>query len=252
MIACKPQKEQTLPYVESPSFTLSNSTIDQITKQDIYEKLYEIYQIRREAIEGQIRSSLLSHHKEISNNPIDSIINEYNIHINLKEPAAPLIPIKDEYIHWMGNMHSKSSIIEFVNPECDLCHFVVQRINNLSKSLKDKVKIGYVIYSNESTLSAQALLYASHNNKFSELFDDFMSSPLPLDSTTIYSKMMKHNLDTASFYKNTAILQVKCLNQNIYLREQGISKTPSILINKRLTYNPLDTVNIKKKIYQNN
>lgn len=248
-ISCQNKNKQNVAYIESPVITISNSTIDQITKQDLYEKLYEIYQLRKESIEEQIRISLLSKQKEESYEPIDSIISKYNIKINLKEPTSPLIPIKDEYIHWSEESNSSTSIIEIINPECDLCHIVAQRINNLLKTSAENIKIGYVIYSGESTLSIQALLYASQKNKFKELLNDFMTSPNSLDTTKILNDMANHDLDIIDFNRNTLKLQEESLKRNIYIRNLGINKTPSILVNNRLIYNPLDTSYIKKRIF---
>lgn len=251
-ISCQNKNKKNITYVESPYITISNSTIDQITKQDLYDKLYEIYQLRKEATEEQIRISLLSKQKEESYKPIDSIIFKYDIRINLKEPTSPLIPIKDEYIHWNEGSNSSTSIIEIINPECDLCHIVAQRINNLLKTSAENIKIGYVIYSGESTLSIQALLYASRKNKFKELFNDFMTSQYSLDTTKILNDMARHGLDTIEFNKNILKLQDESLKQNIYIRNLGISKTPTILVNSHLIYNPLDTSYIKRRFFTNN
>ena len=247
-IACQNKNKQDIAYVESTHLAISNSTIDQITKQDLYEKLYEIYLFRKEAIEEQIRISLLSRQKEESHEPIDSIISKYGIKINLKEPTSPFIPIKDKYIHWNGNLNSSTSLIEIVNPECDLCRIVAQKIDNLLKTSTENIKIGYVIYSSENTLSVQALSYASHKDKFKELFNDFMTSKNPLDTTTILNNMARHGLDTIEFSRNTLKLQEESLKQNIYIRNLGISKTPTILVNNKLIYNPLDTFEIRKKL----
>lgn len=248
-ITCQSPKDPIVSYVESPYISISNSTIDQLTKQDLFDKLYEIYQIRKETIEEQIRASLLSTQKIESYRPIDSLIAKYDIKINLKEPTSPYISIEDKYIQWTENPNSATNIIELVNPECDLCRIVFKRTNKLFETLENKTKIGYVVYSNENTLSAQALLYASYKNKFTELLKDFMSTSSLIDTTTILNKMVKHNLDTTEFNKNISILQEKCLNQNIYLRQQGISKTPTILVNHKLIYNPLDTLHIKRKLF---
>ena len=248
-ISCQNKNKKNIAYIESPHIIISNSTIDQITKQDLYEKLYEIYLLRKESIEEQIRISLLPEQKEDSYKPIDSIISKYDIKINLKEPTSPLISIKDEYIHWIEESNSSTNIIEIINPECDFCHIVAERINNLLKTSKENIKIGYIIYSGESTLSIQALLYASHKNKFKELFNDFMISPSPLDTTRILNDMANNGLDTIEFKINTIKLQEESLRQNIYIRNLGISKTPTILVNNHLIYNPLDTSYIKKKLF---
>ena len=251
-IACQNQKYTETTYVESKHIHIPNSNIDIITRQEIFEKLYEIYQIKKEAIEEQIKASLFSTHQEDAYMHIDSIINKYNIKINLKEPTAPFIPIENKYIHWSGNQNSSISIIEIVNPECDLCQIATKRTEKLLTSIKDKVKIGYVLFSNENTLSIQALLYASKKNKFLELFDEFISLPIPIDTTTILNQMNKNGLDINDFKNSIPILQVNCLNQSIYIRKLGISKTPTILVNNRLIYNPLDTIYIKKKIFSSN
>lgn len=246
-IACQSPKEPIVSYVESPHITIPNSRIDQLTKQDLFDNLYEIYQIRKETIEEQIRASLLSTQKEDSYKPMDSIITKYNIKINLKEPTAPFIPIKDEYIQWIGQTESPTNIIEIINPECDLCQIVHKRYKTFLKHHPQKIKIGYVIFSNEPSLSMQALNYASKYNKFSELLQEFMYCS-ELDSITIFNKMLKVQLDTIKFQEERIFLEDKCLNQIINLRTSGISKTPTILLNNHLVYNPLDTTYIIKNM----
>ena len=80
-IACQNQKYTETTYVESKHIHIPNSNIDIITRQEIFEKLYEIYQIKKEAIEEQIKASLFSTHQEDAYMHIDSIINKYNIKI---------------------------------------------------------------------------------------------------------------------------------------------------------------------------
>lgn len=247
--SCHLSDKKNYQYVESKHITIPNSTINQTMKQEIYDKLYEIYQIKLGTINEYIRNSIFHICKNDVNEPLDSILEKYNIKINIKEPTAPSVFINNEFIHWEGNPSSTFSIIEIINPECDLCQITSQRIDHLHKGINSKVKIGYVIYSYESTFASQALLFASKQHKFKNLFDDLMLSSTPLDSATILNNMTKHNLDTLLFYNNLTSLKEECTNRNVHLRRLGISKTPTILVNNKFVYNPLDTNYIKKRLF---
>ena len=64
--------------------------------------------------------------------------------------------------------------------------------------------------------------------------------------------MIKHNLNTTLFFKELTILEEECIKQNIYLRKLGIGKTPTILVNNKFVYNPLDTTYIKNRLFSHN
>ena len=60
--------------------------------------------------------------------------------------------------------------------------------------------------------------------------------------------MKKLKLDINEFNMRVSYLQEQTLKTNMIIQQQGINKPPTLLINNRLVYNPLDTNNIRKII----
>lgn len=249
LTACKFESEEDFSFVESPHINIPNTSINSITKQALYDKLYEIYIIQKEAITETIREELLAHSKEDAYMPFDSIINKYKIKINIKEPNPPSIQIQNQYIVWDNNILSTptNTIIEIIDPECEICCIASHKIKELYINRGKDVALGYVVYSMENSLSAQALLYASYMQKFIELNNDFLSTH-PLDTITILQIMNKHSLDTKDFLQKIPSIRNEITTRNLYLRNLGINKLPTILVNNKLIYNPLDTISINKKL----
>lgn len=247
-ISCQQENSSTTNnLITSESINIENIKIEQTIIQELYEKLYEIYLLRKEAIENQIRLTLVNSHKEDAFLPIDSIIRKYKIQVNLKEPQSPYIPIKNIDAYFNGNLKSTLTIWEIINPECDLCNIVSQRIKPLYEKYKTKIRFGYILYSKDNAFSSQALIYALQKNKYENLYNSLVSLN-QIDTSAIYNEMKKLKLDINEFNQQIPFLQEKTLKTNMYIQRQGINKTPTILINNRLVYNPLDTSYIKKVI----
>ncbi|WP_455666159.1 DsbA family protein [Phocaeicola sp.] len=233
--------------ITSEGINIREEEIEQSIIQELYEKLYEIYLLRKSTIDSQIRLTLMKTHKEDAFIPMDSIISKYKIQINLKEPQPPYIPIKDIDAYFNGNLKSTITILEIINPECDLCNIVSQRIKPLYEEYKTKIKFGHILYTKDNAFSSQALLYALQKNKYENLYTNLISLT-QIDTTTVYNEMKKLKLDIYEFNQQLPYLQKRTLKTNMYIQQQGINKTPTLLINNRLVYNPLDTNNIRKII----
>lgn len=247
-ISCQQESSSTTNnLITSESINIENTKIEKTIIQELYEKLYEIYLLRKEAIENQIRLTLMNNHKEDVFLPMDSIIHKYKIQINLKEPQSPYIPIKNVDAYFNGNQEGAITIWEIINPECDLCNIVSQRIKPLYEKYKTKIRFGYILYSKDNAFSSQALIYALQKNKYEELYASLVTLP-QIDTIAIYNEMKKLKLDMNEFNQQIPYLQERTLKTNMYIQQQGINKTPTILINNRLLYNPLDTSYIKKVI----
>lgn len=234
-------------FITSENINIENSEIENNIIQSLYEKLYEIYLLRKDAINNQIRLTLMKEHKEDAFLPMDSIISKYKIQINLKEPKSPYIPIKNIDAYFNGNTKSTITIWEIINPECDLCNIVSQRMKPLYEKYKGKIKFGYILYSKDNTFSSQALIYALQKNKYEDLYNS-LTSLEQIDTLAIYNKMKELKLDINEFNQQIPFLQKRTLKTNMYIQQHGINKTPTILINNRLIYNPLDTTYIKRVI----
>lgn len=245
--SCQKEASSKNALITSEEIKIESSKIEQTIIQELYEKLYEIYLLRKEAIENQIRLALMETHKEDAFLSMDSIIRKYKIQINLKEPQLPYIPIKNIDAYFNGNQEAAITIWEIINPECDLCNIVSQRIKPLYEKYKTKIRFGYILYSKDNAFSSQALIYALQKNKYEELYASLVTLP-QIDTIAIYNEMKKLKLDINEFNQQIPFLQEKTLKTNMYIQRQGINKTPTILINNRLVYNPLDTSYIKKVI----
>lgn len=242
-------QKESIPndFIISKNIDINDSNIEQTIIQNLYEKLYEIYLLRKDAVNNHIRLTLMKNHKEDAFLPMDSIIAKYKIQINLKEPQSPYISFKNIDIYYKGNLQSPITILEIINPECDLCNILSQRMTPLYERYKTKVKFGYALYSKDNAFSSQALIYASQKNKYEELYTNLISVH-QIDTIIIYDEMEKLKLNINEFNKQIPYLQEKILKTNMYIQQQGINKTPTLLINNRLVYNPLDTSNIRKMI----
>lgn len=248
VISCKRDVPPTIDnLITSENINIKNSEIEQTIIQNLYEKIYEIYLLKKDAIEYQIRLSLMKEHNKDAYLPIDSIILKYNLQINLKEPLSPYISTKNIDAYFNGNLKSAITIWEIINPECDLCNIAAERIKPLYKKYKTKIRFGYILYSNDNAFSSQALLYALEKNKYEDLYISLVSLN-QIDTIAIYDEMKKLNLDINEFNQQIPYLKERTLKTNIRIQQQGINKTPTILINNRLIYNPLDTNYIKRVI----
>lgn len=233
--------------ITSKELNIERTKIEQTITQELYEKLYEIYLLRKDAVNNHIRLTLMKNHKKDAFLPMDSIIAKYKIQINLKEPQSPYIPLKNIDIYFKGNSQSPITILEIINPECDLCNILSQRMTPLYERYKTKVRFGYALYSKDNAFSSQALIYALQKNKYEELYTNLITAH-QIDTTTIYNEMKKLKLDINEFNMRISYLQEQTLKTNMIIQQQGINKTPTLLINNRLVYNPLDTNNIRKII----
>lgn len=251
-IACKNETHSyTDNLVTSDLITISKTDINKGITQDLYEKLFEIYLLQKIEIENQIRFNLMKSNRNDAFLSIDSITKKYNININLKEPKSPYISTQNllDNAYFEGNQDSPITILEFINPECDLCKIVSQRIAPIFDRYKAKIRFGYILYSSDNAFSTQALLYALKREKYKELYTRITSLE-QIDSTSIYNEMKELNLNINEFNQQIKFLQKKTLNTNILIQQQGINKTPTLLIKDRLIYNPLDSSYIIKKIEQ--
>lgn len=247
-ISCKEDSLSTENnFIISEKLNIKESEIEHTIIQELYEKLYEIYLLRKDAINNQIRFTLMREYKKDAFLPMDSIISKYKIQINLKEPQSPYIPIKNIDAYFNGNLQSTINIWEIINPECDLCNIVSQRMKPLFEKYKGKIKFGYILYSKDNAFSSQALIYAMQKNKYEDLYNSLISLE-QIDSLAIYNKMKELKLDINEFNQQIPSLQKRTLKTNMYIQQHGINKTPTILINNRLVYNPLDTTYIKRVI----
>ena len=243
--ASKNAKENT--YIESPYITISDTSIIQCNQQALYDKLFEIYAIQKDAIVEKIRQNVFFINPKDAYLPIDTIIDKYNIKIKLKEPTPPTIQISPTHIVWNGKKDAPNNIIMIFDPDCDLCKITSLKLKEFHKGKENNIKIGYVIYSIDYSFAEKALMYSIEKNKFNELHNYFMQTT-KLDSISIIQGIEYYFCDSDIFIKNSNSLTEQLSINNTYLQQLGIYRLPTIIINNRLTYNPLDTTLFNKII----
>lgn len=236
--------EENELYVTSEQINITQNKINTIITQELYENIYNIYNLRKEAIEREIKLELIKKgYKDDLNLPFEKILSKHQIEILLEEPTPPYINFRNPF---KNVSKDKITIGIFINPECDLCHFTSKRIEILCQRFSNLIEIEYIPYSINNDLPNQALIFAMKYRKANLLYSSLL--PQVNDTLSILKKMASLKLDTISFKSELHNIQKEALSLNFHIQECGINKTPTVLISNHLIANPLDTTSIKKQI----
>jgi len=186
------------------------------------------------------------------NKYIDSIKVLYNTKILLKPPVSPSISFKNQFVHYKGNLESKTTLLIISDFECGMCRKFNSIFDSLYIKYKDNIKFGFTSFGTYVTLSALAAECAAKQGKFWDMHDSlFFSGRLP-DSTDILRIAQNININIEKFNSdfNENALK-KDLENNFYnIMNSGIYATPTIIINSKLIFNSSSISEIEQILLQ--
>lgn len=253
---------------------VSTNTIDRIIEEDIYRHLCEIYDTRFEATHEFVGMILLQKAADENNTTVNDLINSYcvdngispnendlhglidslmevyNATIMLKEPLAPMINIDSALLHSRGNANSDVVFVELLGYDCGMCRYMYKEYKQLLEQFGNDVKFVHSNFSEAVTPAARAVIAASMQDKYWEMNDTLMSRVNVVDSLTVMNIAAQMNLDMDQFifdYSSKETINA-IEDNNVYLSSQGITQTPTILLNGRKLRKPDDIGYVIDKI----
>lgn len=220
--------------------------VDRYVQQDIYSYMCAIYDIRKIALEQVIKSRL-----EITDDSIDieSLYNTYNVEIKMQEPISPRTNIDSLQCMTRGNQNSKVCLTIFADYECNLCRSLYKEYEKLFQSYNNDVKFEQVYYAGDVSMAVRGAVAASKQDRFWQMHEKLMETPLPIDSDKVVNIALSLQLDMDSFMYDYIHADVnKIMSHSAYLNKKGIYQTPTVMINHRIFRHPNDIKQLENEI----
>ena len=222
-------------------FTSSANSVDDLSKEEINEYIYQYIMENPEVILESVDRLRKKMQENTETN--DKFLEE-----NFMQMANnPIIP-------FMGSDNPKVTIIEFFDYNCGYCKKSLDAIRELLRSEYDlKVSFrDYPILSPSSKIAAQAALAAKEQGKYFLLHSALMSLQGNLDENKIYSTAESLQIDIIKLKEDMNKPEIKkILEDNEDLaRKLNIRGTPTFLINGKLYAGALELNKLKTIINQ--
>lgn len=169
---------------------------------------------------------------------VDSLYSKASIKKYIYPPKQPECVIADLCVHYRGNLKSSVSFIVASDFNCERCVAFEGTLQHIYNKYKDRVKFGFISFSDSPTLPALACEAANQQNKFWDFHDTIFAHEGVADSTYLFSLAKKMDLNVAQFKRDLLLEEsYKKLDRTINdLVNRGVFATPTIIINDRLVY----------------
>lgn len=181
---------------------------------------------------------------------IESLLKKHNFKILLEPPKLPKISLKNIHIQYKGNNSSKVTLLEISDLDCSVCKKAAPLYEKIFEKYKEKIKWGFVHFSNEVTLQAVVAEAAGKQGKFWEMQNLLVKSEHFFDTLSYYKLAENLNLNLPKFkidLKDTIIHNL--INNTILkLRDAKFYATPSIVVNEKIISNSFSQDEIEKAI----
>ena len=172
---------------------------------------------------------------------VEALRAKYGARILIDRPKPPTIRLDDVMVHTRGNVNAKTSITIISDFDCSACNRAYPEFSKVFERYKDRVRFEAASLSSDVTMPVLLSECASEEAEYWNVYD------------ALY-KDSRYRTDRASLLKNLALDRKKCikciesksLNNRIstsmaQLRSHGIAVTPTVLINRRIYYGPLES-----------
>lgn len=207
-----------------------------IDDQVLYDKK-SLYSVNSGAIEGRVLQknklrSILIHEL------VDSLTKAAKIEKYVYPPKRPDCVVEDLCTYYRGNEKAPVSLIVASDFSCERCVDFHKTLNRIFDKYQEKVRFGYINFSDAPTFAALACEAAANQNKFWEFHDSIFEHGGHVDSAFVFNLARDAGLKVDKFEEDLSSSAIyDRLDQNISeLMRRGLFATPTIVINNRLIY----------------
>lgn len=256
--SCNEKKEaQAIATIDGEPIT--SDIIDEAVGQEVYQKLCEIYDIRRQAVQELLSIKLIDNAAKENNITADSLIARYvaahspdslttakarnrltdslaqghDIRLLLKAPIAPAVGIDTVGAHRRGKIGARVVVTEITDFDCGLCQALHEEVESIYAQYADRVEFRTIDLAPEPSMATEAAMAADAQGKYWEMRDALMRIHSDIDSAKATDVAANLGLDLCQFASDMAddnsIREIK--RNSIQLAHKGIRSTPTFLIN---------------------
>lgn len=187
--------------------------------------------------------------KKIKEEYIKTLMRKYNVKITLMPPVTPRKNLSNIQTYARGNLIARTKFLLITDFTCAVCKDNFILFENLYQKYKDEITFLCADFSSEPALPSILAECAGRQGKFWEMREILFHST-GQDSISLMKEINLLNLDTeftSHCLTNKEIYNDLIVNSSKMINE-GITYTPTILINNRVYYGELSFEKISEII----
>jgi Thioredoxin len=171
---------------------------------------------------------------------LDSLLAASDVRILLEPPMRPLIDMQHVAYTNCGNTEAIVEMTILTDPECVSCRDFFPILDSIYLEAKNEVAFKLVPYSEYVSIGSMAMMAAGDQRKAWEMYRAISRSRVDIRDTASFERLAADiGLDVPRFSQEVRRPDMKlAIERNAWaLQDEGIVKTPSLLINNMLIEN---------------
>lgn len=169
---------------------------------------------------------------------------KYKMRILLDRPLPPRIWLDDILVHARGNVYSTTSITIVSDFDCPVCRRVYPEFGEIFERYKDRVRFEVINLSSGITPSIELSECAGEQGRFWSAYDALFTETFCRTGSDSLIQSLALSRNECLVCLESKSRKDKILTSMAQLRSRGIEVTPTVLINRRIYYGPLESAAI--------
>lgn len=225
--------------------------------KDYYQRIKSRINKPYVAIKAEMETTLNDRRKkQIEQNFIHELMNQYKVEINLEEPVAPHIDLDIAGEPFWGNPNAKVVVVEFSDLECPYCKRMQPDVAKIRKEFEGKIKWVFKDFPLSFHRNAKGAHVAANcagkQNKYFE-FQGIAFEKSPDIGPESLSKIANQiNLDAEKFKQciedKDGSISAEIEEDIEYAQKVGVSGTPTLFVNGKMAQDFRDYAGMKRTI----
>lgn len=209
-----------------------------IDENVLYHQRLSLKEVSPSSYEGRMLQ-LVFLRKAIRKQLVDSLVQQSHTQRYLYPPTNPKLNLIPYVVAYQGNLASKVTMILISDFECGKCYEYHSVYDSIYTKYKDKIRFGYVNFSDSPSATILASEAVNNQNKFWDYYNCIFAEKGYIDSTKIFHIANELSIDMKKFEFdfNSTIIYDQLVFQFKKIQEIGIYATPTVVINGKLLFN---------------
>lgn len=177
---------------------------------------------------------------------VEELRAKHRIELSLERPKPPKIKTEGALTHVRGKINSAISITIITDFDCLACKRAYAELRELYKKYKDRIRFEVINLSQGVTTAVLFSECAGRQGRFWDAYEAlFAGDVYPTNADTLITRLALEKTECLKCLKSER-LNSELVNSMRRLRSVGIEITPTILIDHRIYYSPIESATIGK------
>lgn len=177
---------------------------------------------------------------------VEELRAKHQIELSLERPKPPKIKTDGALTHVRGKINSAISITLISDFDCLACRRAYAQLDKLYEKYKDRVRFEAINLSPGVTTAILFSECAGRQGRFWDAYEALFAGDIyPTNVGTLINRLALENTECLKCLKSER-LNSEIVSSMRHLRSLGIEMTPTILIDHRIYYSPIESATIGK------